>query len=175
MFISIDDTFICIGGLGDFTNLNAGLNPENYLSTVYFKSINNTKTCHIQPLDHGLTLHASVVSPIGVITCGGVTPNMRETNKCDRLKNKNTWEPFPSMNEARFDFDMVIVGETLISFGGYSDEDTYEKINWRNGDKWELVKMNRKFSYTCVTYWDEESILITGGKINGFIKMKLGS
>ena len=102
------------------------------------------------------------MTPIGVITCGGEASNEKSRKDCFRLTNKNTWEPFPSMNKARDYMDMVLIGDVLVVKD--SHEDTFEKINIRNGDKWELVKMNRTFHYSsCLTKWDEESIFITGG------------
>merc|ERR1712136_215933 len=108
-------------------------------------------------------------TPIGVITCGGSIYNETRKDKeerkqeCVMLTNKNTWGYFPSMKKARSEFDMAVVGETLIAFGGYNVEDEFEKINWRNGEEWELIKMNRKFHHPCVTKWDEENILLIGG------------
>ena len=144
---------------------------KEVLSSVELKSINSNKTCNISSLDYQLYGHASVVTPIGVITCGGRISGYRETNKCVRLTDKNTWEPFPSMNIRRYAFDMVVVGDILVAFQGRnsmywssSHSNTFEKINWKNGDKWELVKMNRTFYDPCVTKWDDENILIAGGR-----------
>ena len=37
-------------------------------------------------------------------------------------------------------------------------------INWRNNNKWESVEMNKEFYSSCVAKWDDENVLITGGK-----------
>ena len=105
---------------------------------------------------------ASVVTPDGIVTCGGQKLNGRKKD-CFRLTNQNTWEPFPSMNEARDFFNMVVLGDDIVAFGGAYNEDSYESIKWRNGDKWEVTKMNKSFYNPCVTKWNEESIFITGG------------
>ena len=135
---------------------------ETLFSSVEFKKINNNKTCHIKPLDQGLERHASVVTPIGIITCGGKTiyGYYGYRNESARLTNRNTWGAFPSMNEARVDHHMVVVGDTLVAIDTFWGK--YEKINWRNGNKWESFKMKRYFICTCVTIWDEENVLITG-------------
>ena len=99
---------------------------KEVLSSVELKSINSNKTCNIPSLDYQLYGHASVVTPIGVITCGGRISGYRDTNKCVRLTDKNTWEPFPSMKSRRYTFDMVVVGDILVAFG----INTFEKINW---------------------------------------------
>jgi len=67
------------------------------------------------------------------------------------------------MNNARSSFDMVVLADDIIAFGGYGYEDSYEMINWRKGDKWEVTHMNQRFLFPCVTHWNEEGILITGG------------
>ena len=141
----------------------------NFYSTVEFKSVNNNKSCQIQSLDHGWATHGSVVTPIGVITCGGKTTNWSMRRECVRLSDQNTWESFPSMNEGGFIYDMVVIGDIILAFlhlgsSGF-DVDGFEKINWRDGEKWELIKVDRKFSWPCITIWDDESILITGGDI----------
>ena len=59
---------------------------------------------------------------------------------------------------------MVVLGDHIVAFGGFRDEHTYEKINWKHGGKWELTKMNQRFHWPCVTKWNEESIFITGGR-----------
>ena len=133
------------------------------LSSVEFRSINNNKTCLIQSLDYKLHFHASVVTPNGVITCGGVLYHGR-TNKCVRLTVKNTWEPFPSMNIPRYEFDMVVVGDMLVAFNSSLESHTFEMINWRNNNKWESVKMNKEFYSSCIAKWDDENVLIIGGR-----------
>ena len=149
-----DDNLIYIGGEKKY---------RNYYSSVDFKSINNNKTCHIQSLDDGLCGHASEVTPIGVITCGGWASNGKSRKDCFRLTDINTWESFPNMNKDRAAMDMILVGDILVVFASFND-DTFEKINIRNGDKWESVTMNKVFLDYCVTKWDEQSVLITGGK-----------
>ena len=124
------------------------------------------KNCHIQSLDYALAYHASAVTPIGVITCGGRTPDWKKRKECVRLTNKNTWEPFPSMNEERVTFDLVVFGDILVAFESQKYTFEFEKINWRNGDKWEMPswKLNRAFYRSCITKWDDENVLITGGR-----------
>ena len=104
------------------------------------------------------------MTPIGVITCGGRNRKSygRRRRECVRLTDKNSWEPFPSMNEARESFYLVVVGDFLVAFEPIKL--TFEKINWRRGGKWELPiwVLNKKFYQSCVTKWDDESILITG-------------
>ena len=163
-FIFTEDHILYIGG-------NAGRDTfeRYYLSTVEFKSICSNKMCPIRSLDEGLIYHASVVTPIGVITCGGATPKGGR-NECTRLTNINTWEPFPSLNKVRRlassyqILHMVVVGDTVVAFETYSR--TFEKINWNTGEKWELVKMNQEFYGPCVVNWDDENILIIGGHSN---------
>ena len=138
------------------------------LSSVEFRSINNNKTCQTQSLDYKLHFHASVVTPNGVITCGGIPQSHGvshgRTNKCVRLTVKNTWEPFPSMNNPRYEFDMVVVGDMLVAFNSSLESHTFEMINWRNNNKWESVKMNKEFYSSCIAKWDDENVLITGGR-----------
>ena len=135
-----------------------------------FKSIGNNKTCNIKSLDNGLQDHASVVTPNGIVTCGGWTVKGK-SNTCFRLTNQNTWQPFPNMNFYRSNFHMVVLGDILVAIGGLFEEKTYEKINWKNGEKWEAAEMNvMRGSYEpCVTKWDEESVLITGGTDSGHV------
>ena len=140
---------------------------ENYMSTVELKIINSHRTCDIQLLDQGLAFHASVVTPIGVITCGGRTSNGRErkvSKKCFLLTNQNTWIPFPSLKKAPYNLHLVVLGDILVAIDPFYDR--YEKIDWRNGDKWELIKMAIKLYKPCITKWDDENILITGGRNN---------
>ena len=165
MTIFADDSLIYIGGEKDYAD---------DLSSVEFKSFNNKKSCHIQSLDFALCEHASVVTPIGVITCGGSLYTHTSRKECFRLTNTNTWVPFPSMNKIRYEFSMVVVGDILVAFGSNfalvgGSGDTFEKINWTNGEKWELVMidgwwMNRAFYLPCITKWDDENILIIGGR-----------
>ena len=159
VLIGTDDHLLYIGGWK-----RRGQRKKNFLSSVEFKSINNNKTCHIQSLDYALAYHASVVTPIGVITCGGRTPDLKIRNDCFHLTNRNTWEPFPSMNEGRESFDLFVVGDILVAYDPKGN--TFERINWRNGDKWQMPvwTLNRPFYWSCVTKWDDENVLITGGR-----------
>lgn len=158
VLIYIDDHLLYIGGWAYKKEY------KTYFSSVEFMSINNNSTCHIQSLDYELGYHASAVTPIGVITCGGRISKGRGRKECVRLTDKNTWKSFPSMNEARESFDLVVVGDFLVAFEPH--EYTFEKINWRNGSQWELPiwKFNRAFYGSCVTKWDDENVLITGGR-----------
>ena len=136
-------------------------------STIELKIINSSRTCLIQSLEQGLAFHASVVTPIGVITCGGRTFNGRErkvSRKCVILNNQNNWIPFPSLKKAPYNLQMVVLGDILVAIDPFYDR--YEKINWRNGDKWETIKMVIKLYQPCITKWDDENILITGGRKN---------
>ena len=85
------------------------------LSSVGFKSISSNKTCNIQSLNYGMEFHESVVTPIGVITCGGMTPYIIR-KKCFRLTNRNTWEQFPSLNRSHPRFDMIVLGDIIVAF-----------------------------------------------------------
>ena len=114
-------------------------------------------------MDYEVAHHASVVTPNGVVTCGGWASAFEGKKDCFRFTNQNTWKPFPSMNKARAFFDMVVLGDDIVAFGGYNFEDSYEMINWSNGDKWEVTNMNQRFYFPCVTKWNEEGIFITGG------------
>ena len=152
------------------------------MSSVDFKSINSNKTCHINSLDYELACHASAVTPIGVITCGGMSPLYEERKKCFRLSKQNTWESFPSMNNDHnscfnsiLSFQMIVLGDILVAIDSNYPivEQNYlsiEKINWRVGDKWESIDMSSfdrniiSFDGSCVTKWSEEEIIITGGQ-----------
>ena len=99
-------------------------NDDNgsYMSSVNFKRINSSKTCHIESLDYELAFHASAVTPMGVITCGGMSPLLIERKKCFRLSNQNTWESFPSMNNDHnscfnsiLSFQMIVLGDILVA------------------------------------------------------------
>ena len=161
------DNIIYIGGAKKW---------QNFYSTVEFKSVNNNKTCPIQSLHHELAEHASVVTSIGVITCGGESPNFIRRNECFRLTDKNTWDPFPSIpsvKEGGVVHDMVVVGDVLVAlvFIGYGGFDyAIEKINWRNGDTWQFIKIDGRFFRPCVTTWDDENIFIIGGFNKRFYK-----
>ena len=101
--IFTDDYLIYIGGY-----------PFRYLHrTVEFNSIKNNKTCYIQPLDYQRNFLVSAVTQIGVITCGGLPIGKRF--KCVRLTTRNTWETFPSLNRAHFEFDMIAMGDVLVA------------------------------------------------------------
>ena len=149
----------------------------SYMSSVDFKSINSNKTCHIKSLDYELAFHASAVTPMGVITCGGMSPLLIKRKKCFRLSNQNTWASFPSMNSihnsvgAFQSFQMIMLGDILVAYDSKSKNyRSIEKINWRDGDKWESIDMSSSYwndipSYgSCVTKWSEEEIIIIGGQ-----------
>ena len=156
-------------------------NNGNAMSSVHFKSINSNKTCYIKSLDYGLSSHASAVTPIGVITCGGISPFLETRKKCFRLSNQNTWESFPSMNKnhdsflSPQSFQMIVLGDILVAYdSSYSSVAqnyiSIEKINWRVGDKWESIDMS-SFDRndiprigSCVAKWSEEDIIIIGGQ-----------
>ena len=156
-------------------------NNGSYKSSVDFKSISSNKTCHIKSLDYELAYHASAVTPIGVITCGGMSPFYEKRKKCFRLSNQNTWESFPSMNNYhnsflsfKNSFQMIVLGDILVAIDlNYPIvEQNYlgiEKINWRVGGRWESIDMSSfdrsdiSFDGSCVTKWSEEDIIIIGG------------
>ena len=109
--------------------------------------------------------HGTVVTPIGVINCGGSISDSdwMISKDCFRLTKKNTWVPFPSMNKERHGMKMVVAGDTLIAFSYYGLGDNFEKINWRNGDNWEWVNMDKALFNFCTTKWDDKNIIIIGG------------
>ena len=108
------------------------------------------------------------MTPIGVITCGGGTSYVSR-KKCFRLSNNNTWEPFPSMNKLHYKSNMVVLGDILVAIDFFPL--LIEKINWENGDKWEImdrltfnvINHSIHHHYSCVTKWNEENFIITGG------------
>lgn len=127
--IFTDDYLIYIGGY-----------PFLYSHrTVEFNSIKNNKTCYIQPLDFERNFLVSVVTQIGVITCGGLPLGKRF--KCVRLTTRNTWETFPGMNNAHFEFDMIAMGDILVAFGKYA----FEMINLRNGKNGKSFRWTESF------------------------------
>ena len=150
-----------------------------YMSSVDFKSINSNKTCHIKSLDYEVAFHASAVTPMGVITCGGMSPLLIKRKKCFCLSNQNTWESFPSMNSnhnslAFQSFQMIMLGDILVAYDStfpdvLQNYRSIEIINWRDGDKWESIDMSSSYwkdiSYygSCVTKWNDEEIIIIGG------------
>ena len=176
VFNLTDDNILYIGGMKDKNDDNG-----SYMSSVNFKSINSSETCHIESLDYELAFHASAVTPMGVITCGGMSPLLIERKKCFRLSNQNTWESFPSMNSnhdsflAFQSFQMIVLGDILVAYDSKfpSVSQNYrsiEKINWRDGDKWESIDMSSSYwndipsHGSCVTKWSEEEIIIIGGQ-----------
>ena len=146
---------------GGFETIDRNVYPT---SSVELKSISSNKSCRIQSLNYGLTYHASVVTPIGVITCGGKTLYGRARKECVRLTDQNTWVPFPSMNVPHFLFEIIVIGEILIAFGDDDSGNVFEMINWRSENKWKLIALSKTFLNPCVTKWNDENILITGGR-----------
>ena len=131
-------------------------------------------------MEDELAFHASAVTPMGVITCGGMSPLLIKRKKCFRLSNQNTWESFPSMNSihnsagAFQSFQMIMLGDILVAYDStfpdvLQNYRSIEIINWRDGDKWESIDMSSSYwndipSYgSCVTKWSEEEIIIIGG------------
>ena len=66
---------------------------------------------------------------------------------------------------------MIMLGDILVAYDSKSQNyRSIEKINWRDGDKWESIDMSSSYwkdipSYgSCVTKWSEEEIIIIGGQ-----------
>ena len=149
MFCFTDENLVVIAGYD-------GSLP--YLNDVELVSTQNNKDfCDPMDLDYAAAYHASVATDLGILTCGG----FEGISKCT-LQTMSQTISFPSMKKSRYSFGLGIVNDIVYAVGGYYEERTMEKINYKTDSEWTLTNLPFSVKYHCLTT-TENSLVITGG------------
>ena len=128
----------------------------------------NKSNCSIPKLPEEISDHSTILSQIGIVSCGGWTKYTKETNKCWKLEKNNTWSPFPSMIETRTEFSMEELDNKLVVVGG-----DFNFTSWTNS--MEILDLNGEMKWTkrilefsalesCMVKVNTTHLLITGGR-----------
>ena len=117
--------------------------------------------CTASNLEYPVSSHSSVVSSLGVITCGGHDGKSR-LKKCTLQKRDGETKMLPSMIRPRSAFGMVVINQTLIVVGGNGAFNKMETINLQSG-QWNEVDLPFTVGYHCVVSINDTMILSIGG------------
>ena len=118
--------------------------------------------CSPLDLDHPIQSHSSVVSSLGVITCGGRSNGTR-LNRCILQTKEGEIKLFPSMIRPRSGFGMGVMDQNLIVVGGYGAENKMERINLMS-DQWVEEDLPFSVSDNCVVSINDTTVMSIGGK-----------
>ena len=141
---------------------------STYLSDVELISIQtNNDLCDPLDLDYTVSFHSSVGTPIGILTCGGLTGS-GSTSKCCKLQTKEgQTTTFPSMKVIRYRFGLGIVNDLVYAVGGqhktWGADSTMEKINYKTESEWTLTNLPFSVVHHCLTT-TTSSLVIIGGE-----------
>ena len=116
--------------------------------------------CNPLELEYPVNGHSTVVTSLGIITCGGWESN--SLKRCTLQTIKGETRLFPSMKRSRYRVGMAVMNQTLMIVGGYPAYEKMEKISM-NGDEW--VEEDLPFSVWshCVVSINETSVMAIGG------------
>ena len=143
----------------------------------------NKLNCSIPKLPEEISDHSTILSQIGIISCGGWsyrTPKIskkwylrapKKTNKCWKLEKNNSWSPFPSLIERRVGVSMAELNNKLVVIGG--DNNFSSDNPWSNS--MEILDLNGEMKWTkrilefsalehCMVKVNTTHVLITGGR-----------
>ena len=132
---------------------------------------NGIKNCSVDDLPEEVSTHSAVKSKVGPIVCGGLTPQGRPQENCNRLIISNgSWVQFHPLNTARNDFSMTEINDFIVSIGGAFAWSSFEYINVLNDTKWVKRDMPFNIYNQCSTKINQSTILITGGILNNKVR-----
>ena len=139
----------------------AGSGAHSSAGTEHVSMQNNNNLCDPMDLDYTVHSHASVATDLGILTCGGLT-FWGTTSKCTMQTHEGQTTNFPSMIKERRIFGLGIVNDLVFAVGGYEEELTMEKINYKADSEWTLMDLPFKVGSYCLTT-TTNSLVITGG------------
>ena len=145
----------------------------NSLTNVEITHIGSERnaSCQIEDLPEGPLYHSTVLSKIGIISCGGYNRFSSLTNKCYRLTKfgyRLTWFPYHDLKTLRSYFTLNEVNSTLVAIGGpggYNEtKGSFDHIDLISGTDWETKYLGFTIKYHCSVAINDEEIMVIGGK-----------
>ena len=124
----------------------------------------NYATCRINDLPEKISEHSAINTKNGVVSCGG---SGLHSNKCYRLDSNGNWNTFYNLVNERSYFSMNEAKNSIVIIGGRGAKRSYEMIDHYNGTKWESKTLPFSIEGHCSTKLDDDSVIITGGYLNG--------
>ena len=120
-----------------------------------------SQRCSISPFPYPIRMHASSVTPAGIVVCGGLGGNRTQ---CKILSKSNDWTNFPSLSRSkgRYLFDMRYMNGKLWAIAGYVNLGV---IDANNPTKWTQFYSAYAGYAHCVTEIDENRLIVTGGNL----------
>ena len=157
--------------VGDHLLVIGGIN-NGALATTDVWNVGSNTSCGVPSFPRPLYAHASAVTPIGIVTCGGLAER-----SCYRLSAENTWVSFPALNYLRAYFSMMYMDGFLWAIGGVNARNSMEFIDVSNLDatEWTVEAINGAYSPSniygqCVTEYPNNRFLMVGGNENAVSK-----
>ena len=137
-----------------------GVNNGPSVAETEILNIGSNTSCDVPSFPRASYTHASAVTPIGIVTCGGLAER-----SCYRLSTENTWVSFPALNYLRAYFSMMYMDGFLWAIGGQHAKDSMEYIDLNNLDSSEWTVENTPFSLygQCITEYPDNRFLLIGG------------
>ena len=177
LLISFSDHLISLGGVNKtWTVHDIYSNPTVEIS--HFGTVND-KICHIDELPERVRRHSALHTSYGVILCGGIPfayKRQIHTTKCHRLLPNGTWVFFPPLNSGRASFSLNEVNKRLIAVGDGPFFSTIlskpiDYIDFEIEANWKSTNFTFEIYDHCSLKFDNQTIWITGGIINGLVSM----
>ena len=135
------------------------------LSDVEFIGFQNGNLiCDPTDLPYTVSGHSTVVSDLGLITCGGNDGSY--LSKCILQKQNGETTSFPSMKSNRYYFAMVLVSDVIYAIGGLGSSATMEMINLKTETEWAIQSIPFSVKFHCASAVSN-TIVVTGGYVSG--------
>ena len=179
LFLFEDNGLVLIGG----SSFGDSETPATKIMSEKSMRMPNAKFCDLDPYptdgyyrsryetNHYLNGHASVVSPTGIVTCGGKLGSRRIPGSkiCKRLSSSGRWVDFPPLLNDRKHFRMKMMNGKIWAIGGWDQQGRYgfqhtmEYIDAKNLTKWEQKEIPFGVHSHCVAELPNNRLLVIGG------------
>ena len=164
--------------VGDHLLVIGGVN-NGALATTDVWNVGSNTSCGVPSFPRPLYAHASAVTPIGVIACGGETPGgpYGGQTSCYRLSFENQWISFPALNHKRAYFSLKYMDGVLWAIGGVNARNSMEFIDVSNLDasEWAVESIDGASAPLniygrCITEYPNNRFIMIGGNENAVSK-----
>ena len=137
--------------------------------------LSSNRSCNLPQLPFRVRSHASAITPIGLVICGGFRIPGGDQKTCKRLTSSNQWEYFPSLKTFRWDLAMKYMNGKLWAIGGHGSL-SMEYIDITNPTLWttESIPFDSRYG-SCITELPNRNnvnnrlLLIGGGEWNNLV------
>ena len=146
--------------------------PMGPQAAIDVLNVRSNTSCGVPSFPRPTYAHASAVTPIGIVACGGET-EIGHLTSCYRLSTENKWVAFPSLKHTRAYFSMKYMDGILWAIGGEKAKNSMEYIDLSNLDdnQWTVEDIQGAEAPSniygpCITEYPGKRFLLIGGNEN---------